>query len=1042
MYETKKCINNECILMICVRGECNNMRKNKKVISFMILSAMALASVTSVSGATKSNMKTKTIAVGDTVNQLEDSTENAANYKWISSNKAVATVNKKGVVTAKKEGTAVITEISKVGKKEKRVLTTFKVVSLKKKGTKTVVAGEKLQLSKKQYKGATYQWTTSDRSIATVNKKGEVIGNGQGTAVIRCYAQSSKKSYIAQYTIKVNTEKKVVTQSQLTKALSNDKLTSIVIETKKDVDFVVPEGEYMNIDLSVNAPNADVENHGVFKSIKILMIKPNTWHEKANGNKIVVKALQARIVVEDGANVDAVKLAKKNAELKVEVNGKVGELQVGNSKTVSVKANGTIEKLSVNGTTDVKVEANGSVKEVAVNSAAKVDLSGNTKEEIPVSVSENAKGAKVNTAVKVKVDTKVNMEVSLEKGAEGSAIKVSDDKVEVAVKNETTDKVIVSSPSGEKEIHANSSSSSNEENTADSSDSANQGNGNTGSNNNNSSSNESNGNSNSGNNGNTSTDTGNSQTMAQQSGIQIVDVESVENGKVRLTLNKAYPELKQEMLSIICTTGGSDMTIQRLEPSSDYKTFDIITAYYDDNGYSLAIVFSDNSLIEKSFVSKYDCPQLTSVTTTRTSDTEAIMNYIADEAGTFYYILKEDTTSRLRTKAVHQVPNELDGVTEDDMLQNGTKVEMKSQANEFKIDGLKQGSAYTMYYMAASKDGKTTLIKKITIDSQVVAGDSSSISIEKAEGYYKYVSFFGENYRYEITLSEPTKEALTLDNFKVSCPIGDLTIGRVKTTDNQHYTVYMKSGVIPEGNNYFTATITFNDGTSAQKSFYVDFDAPLIYTTSSSVGRTGEKELEVTLKSNEEGSIYWTLLQASDDFDPNTTKSQDPKLVMDANPTKQAIVSGEGKFTISLNEIPEKGSYFAFVTEDANGNRSEFIYYLVIPEYVPPVDSGTEEPEQKTFEITSLSVYPNFIVSGVYDFEFKLKDNINLNQTGTKVEIQKDNSTQTFVVGNGRIDANGLTYSINFGSTLAAGEYTITITLPSGKVGTKTFTIS
>lgn len=1024
MYETKKCINNECILMICVRGECNNMRKNKKVISFMILSAMALASVTSVSGATKSNMKTKTIAVGDTVNQLEDNTENAANYKWMSSNKAVATVNKKGIVTAKKEGTAVITEISKVGKKEKRVLTTFKVVSLKKQGTKTVVAGEKIQLSKKQYKGATYQWTTSDRSIATVNKKGEVIGNGQGTAVIRCYAQSSKKSYIAQYTIKVNTEKKVVTQSQLTKALSNDKLTSIVIETKKDVDFVVPEGEYMNIDLSVNAPNADVENHGVFKSIKILMIKPNTWHEKANGNKIVVKALQARIVVEDGANVDAVKLAKKNAELKVEVNGKVGELQVGNSKTVSVKANGMIEKLSVNGTTDVKVEANGSVKEVAVNSAAKVDLSGNTKEEIPVSVSENAKGAKVNTAVKVKVDTKVNMEVSLEKGAEGSAIKVSDDKVEVAVKNETTDKVIVSSPSGEKEIHANGSSSSNEENKADSSDSANQGNGNTGSN------------------GNTSTDTGNSQTIAQQSGLQIVNVESVENGKVRLTLNKAYPELKQEMLSIICTTGGSDMTILGIQPSSDYKTFDISTTYYDDNGYSLAIVFADNSLIEKNFVSKYDCPQLTSVTTTRTSDTEAIMNYIADEAGTFYYILKEDATSRLRTKAVHQVPNELDGVTEDDMLQNGTKVEMKSQANEFKMDGLKQGSAYTMYYMAASKDGKTTLIKKITIDSEVVAGDSSSISIEKAEGYYKYVSFFGENYRYEITLSEPTKEALTLDNFKVSCPIGDLTIGRVETTDNQHYTVYMKSGVIPEGNNYFTATITFNDGTSAQKSFYVDFDAPRIYTTSSSVSRTGEKELEVTLKSNEEGSIYWTLLQASDDFDPQSIKSQDPKLVMDANPTKQAIVSGEGKFTISLNEIPEKDSYFAFVTEDANGNRSEFIYYLVVPEYVPPVDSGTEEPEQKTFEITSLSVYPNFIVSGVYDFEFKLKDNINLNQTGTKVEIQKDNSTQTFVVGNGRIDANGLTYSINFGSTLAAGEYTITITLPSGKVGTKTFTIS
>ena len=1005
------------VLIISVRGECNNMRKNKKVISFMLLSAMALASVTSVSGATNSNTKTKMIAVGDTVNQLEDNTENTANYKWTSSNKAVATVNKKGIVTAKKEGTAVITQISKIGKKEKKVMTTFKVVSLKKQGTKTVVAGEKLQLNKKQYKGATYQWTTSDRSVATVNKKGEVIGNGQGTAIIRCYAQSSKKSYVAQYTIKVNTEKKVVTQSQLTKALNNDKLTSIVIETKKDVEFVVPEGEYTNIDLSVNAPNADVENHGVFKSIKILMIKPNTWHEKANGNKIVVKALQARIVVEDGASVDAVRLAKKNAELKVEVNGTVGELKVGNSKNVDVKANGTIEKLSVNGTTDVKVEANGSVKEVAVNSAAQLKLSGNTKEEIPVSVSESAKGAKVNSAVKVKVDTAAKVEVSLEKGAEGSAIKVSDDKIEVAVKNDTIDKVTVTSPAGDKEIDAGNSTSSSDNDTTDSSNNSNQ------------------------NNESPSIDEEDPQTIAQQSGLQIVNVESVENGKVRLTLNKAYPQLTKEMISIICTTGGSDMTVQRIQPSEDYKTFDIITAYYDDNAYSLAIVFSDNSLIEKSFVSKYDCPQLTSVTTTRTSDTEATINYISDEAGTFYYIVKENTTSRLSTKAVHQVPNELDGITEAYMLENGTKVDMKSKANEFKISNLNKGNSYTMYYMAASTDGKTTLIKKISVDSDVVAGDSSSIYIEKAEGYYKYVSFFGENYRYEITLSEPTKEALTLDNFKISCPRGNLTIGRVETEDNQHYTVYMRVGVIPQGNNYFTATITFQDGTTAQKSFYVDFDAPIIYTTSSYVKRTGEKELKVTLKSDEEGSIYWTILQPSDSFDPHSIENKDPQLVMNANPKEQVIASGEGSFTVTLDEVPPAGSYFCFVTKDEKGNGSDNFYYLSIPEYQSEnPDSGEEDNTPKTFEI--ISVTPSKGFADTLCLNFKTEGDVAINQTGTKVEVKLPTGiTKNYEVPHRYIDSSS--YSLTIKDIIyTSGEYTITITLPDGRVGTKTFTIS
>ena len=130
------------------------------------------------------------------------------------------------------------------------------------------------------------------------------------------------------------------------------------------------------------------------------------------------------------------------------------------------------------------------------------------------------------------MDTNVNVEVSLEKGAEGSAIKVSDDKVAVAVKNETTDKVIVSSPLGEKEIHANGSSSSNEENTVDSSDSANQGNGNTGSNNNNSSSNESNGS-----NGNTSTDTGNSVMEAMGIHQQIQEILRRWHNKVAFKLS-------------------------------------------------------------------------------------------------------------------------------------------------------------------------------------------------------------------------------------------------------------------------------------------------------------------------------------------------------------------------------------------------------------------------------------------------------------------------------------------------------------------------
>ena len=976
------------------------MRKNKKIISFGILSAMAFASLTSVYASTNSNVESKTIAIGD---KFQVETKNATKYKWVSSNKSIATVNKKGVVTGKKSGTVTITG----SQKGKKTVVKVKVVPLKEKETKTITAGETAKLNMKQYKGSTYKWTTSNKSVASVNQKGVVVANKEGTTVIRCYAESKKSAYIAQYTIKVNTEKKVATQAQLTKALQNKKITSLIIDTNKDVDFEIPEGSYQNVSLSVNAPNADVENYGVFKSIKILMIKPNTWHEQASGNRITVKALQARIVVEEGASVDAMSFTKKDANVNVEVNGTVSELKVTQENMLTVKANGTIDTVSMNAPASVDLEVNGTINTVSMNASGQLNVKGTTKNEVPVVVSDKAEGAKVNAAVKVEVHTPVKVDVSLEKGAEGSSVKVSDDNVDVTVKNETDDKVVVEKPSGNQEVDTTKKPTSDETITSPVED----------------------------------TTTEVTTSLAEQSGLKIVNVESVENGKVRLTLNKAYPQLTQSMLSIICTTGGSDMTIQRIEPSADYTTFDIITSYYDDNGYSLAIVFSDKSLIEKSFVSKYDCPQLTSVNTTRVSGTEATLKYIADELGTFYYIVKENATSRMSTKAVHQVPNELDGITEAYMLQNGTSVSMKSQANEVTIHTLKEGSAYTIYYMAASTDGKTTLIKKIDIDSKVVSGDTSSIKIESAEGYYKYVSFFGENYRYEITLSEPTKEALTLDNFKISCPKGNLTIGRVETTDNQHYTVYMKSGVIPQGNNYFTATITFQDGTTARKDFYMDFDAPIIATTSSSVSRTGEKQLKVTLKSDEEGSIYWTILQPSDVFEPDTTAKKDPKLVMDANPTEQALVSGEGTFTVDLSEVPANNSYFCFVTKDAKGNYTEFMYYLAIPEYKEPEvpGSGTEDTTPKTFEITSVSAYKG--MADVITLSFKLKDSVDFKSAKFAIKNNNTGTAQNFIHGQNIIENSSTEFQF-IGSYYTSGNYTVTVTLSDGRVGTANFTIS
>lgn len=100
-----------------------------------------------------------------------------------SSNKKVATVNSKGVITGKKAGKAVITV--KVGKYTKKLTVKVKKPSFKlvkssvklKKGSKTTIRVKAAPVSKVTYK-------TSNKKAATVNSKGVVTAKKKGTAKI------------------------------------------------------------------------------------------------------------------------------------------------------------------------------------------------------------------------------------------------------------------------------------------------------------------------------------------------------------------------------------------------------------------------------------------------------------------------------------------------------------------------------------------------------------------------------------------------------------------------------------------------------------------------------------------------------------------------------------------------------------------------------------------------------------------------------------------------------------------------------------------
>ena len=114
---------------------------------------------------------------------------------WSSSKRSVATVTKKGKVTARKKGKATIT--AKVGTKKLKCVVTVEAPKLSK-SKATVKIGKRLVL-KLNGTTQTVTWKTSDKTVATVTKKGVVRGIGAGTATIS--ATVLKKKFTCTITV-------------------------------------------------------------------------------------------------------------------------------------------------------------------------------------------------------------------------------------------------------------------------------------------------------------------------------------------------------------------------------------------------------------------------------------------------------------------------------------------------------------------------------------------------------------------------------------------------------------------------------------------------------------------------------------------------------------------------------------------------------------------------------------------------------------------------------------------------------------------------
>ena len=177
------------------------MKRLKKTSIILLMCMLLSVIVMPVSAsAAKLNKKSISLNVGKTYTLKATGTK--GKITWTSSKKSVATVSSKGIVKAKKKGTAVITAKYRKNKKLTcKVTVKQPVKSIKlNKTSATLKKGSSLTLkaavapSSANNKAVT--WSSSNKKVATVSSKGVVktVGNGTATITVKAKDGSGKKA--------------------------------------------------------------------------------------------------------------------------------------------------------------------------------------------------------------------------------------------------------------------------------------------------------------------------------------------------------------------------------------------------------------------------------------------------------------------------------------------------------------------------------------------------------------------------------------------------------------------------------------------------------------------------------------------------------------------------------------------------------------------------------------------------------------------------------------------------------------------------------
>lgn len=430
-------------------------------------------------------------------------------------------------------------------------------------------------------------------------------------------------------------------------------------------------------------------------------------------------------------------------------------------------------------------------------------------------------------------------------------------------------------------------------------------------------------------------------TVPDSQRYRITRIES-KPAEVHFSLNLPTEQpLTKENIAILCNGSGKDMTIVNVY-TKDNQNYTVTTAYYADNEYFLSIRLADGSMIDKTFTVSLLAPQLEQPLVEWSSENSVQITYVSDAAGSLYYLVQP---VKAQTHSLWEGQEE---PTADQLKAQGTKLAMKVQSNQFTIDNLDASTAYTLYYLAVDNFDRTSQVYTASIPAKTEQPEKSEITITSVEAHTDLSNFGGVHHWFDLTLSEDPQEELTKENFNISCPKGDTSLGRVQKNSATEYTLYLKERVILKDSNNFVFTVTFSDGSTATATKYLDYSAPKI--SSVSFNRTSETTAEVSFSADTDGILYWKVLNKNEI--PQDTSPKLPEVIINGGNIEK--IQGQTTNVLELENLTDETQYFCFVSEDEHGNQMEFYDYEKIPTYVAPEPEPEPEPEESN--IASITV--------------------------------------------------------------------------------------